>query len=146
MAAIRSEHENQNRVIQGQKTALDSIIAELGSIRLMGKDKDIASSVVPSPRSTPVPDGDGVEPMEEPIDDALPLAEMSQNEEKEEGEDDKLPSERISTTAAEESVEDDIEMGEVEEENPKFKKKLREELEEGEASDSSSALSDPPDD
>ena len=145
MAAIQSEHENQNRVIQGQKAALDAIIAELGSIRLMGKDKDIASSVVPSPRSTPVPDGNGVESMGELIDDAQP-AEMSQNGEKEEGEDDKLPSERIPTTAVEESAEDDIEMGEVEEENPKFKKKLREELEEGEASDTSSALSDPPDD
>jgi THO complex subunit 7 len=46
------------------------------------------------------------------------------------------------------SLEDDIEMGEVAEDpKVKGKKKARdEELEEGEASDSSSALSDPPDD
>ncbi len=40
---------------------------------------------------------------------------------------------------------DDIEMGEVEE-DPKGKKKAREDMEEGEATDASSELSEPPDD
>jgi THO complex subunit 7 len=71
----------------------------------------------------------------------LTVTGLVQVEEKEEGEEDKVlpPTEDVG--------EDDIEMGEVEEpRNDKGKKKYREELEEGEASDTSSALSDPPDD
>lgn len=147
MATIRSEHENQNRIIQGQKSALDGIISELGSIRFMGKDKDLASGV-PSRRSTPAPEGEGMEAAEE-VAEAVLTVEMPLSEEKEEGEEDKQLSESPPATATEEMAEDDIEMGEVEEnpKNGKLKKKLRvEELEEGEASDTSSALSDPPDD
>ncbi|RDB22750.1 THO complex subunit 7 [Hypsizygus marmoreus] len=150
MAAIRSEHDNQNRIIQGQKSALDGIISELGSLRFMGKDKDIAS-VVPSPRSTPPPEGDTADTnMKEDLAEPAPMVvEAPPTEEKEEGEEDKQPSEPTPPPAAEDPIGNDIEMGEVEEDNPKngkFKRKVREELEEGEASDTSSALSDPPDD
>jgi THO complex subunit 7 len=81
--------------------------------------------------------------------------------EKEDGEDNELEAVLLSTSSSlnvsaqpfvplllTKGLEDDIEMGEVAE-GPKFKvkKKVRdEELEEGEASDSSSALSDPPED
>lgn len=148
MAAIRAEHENQNRTIQGQKTALDGIITELGSLRFMGKERD-AGSVAASARATPIPEMDVADNTAEGGTGAT--ASSSQTEDKEEGEADKPSSESVlSTVATEEGVvEDDIEMGEVEEnpKNPKGKmKKHREELEEGEASDSSSALSDPPDD
>jgi THO complex subunit 7 len=79
-------------------------------------------------------------------------------DEKEEGEGDKSSSDDMPLSTLnpktkpfisnEELDEDDIEMGEVAEDpkNFKGKKKAREDLEEGEASDSSSALSDPPDD
>jgi len=142
MAAIRSEHDTQNRTIQAQKTALDTIISDLGSLRFMGKDREVASEL-PSTRVTPVPD-EIMDAMEVAPDRGSAAPDPGQPEEKEEGEEDKLPVPGI----VEEPDEDDIEMGEVEEDpkNCKGKKKLREELEEGEASDTSSALSDPPDD
>jgi len=91
---------------------------------------------------------------------ALGLEESGELE-KEDGEDNELEAVLLSTSSSlnvsaqpfvplllTKGLEDDIEMGEVAE-GPKFKvkKKVRdEELEEGEASDSSSALSDPPED
>lgn len=140
MAAIRSEHETQNKIIQGQKSALDGIIADLGSLRFLGKDRD-ATSEIPSVRASPVPE-ETMDVIESALETGLAATNRIQVEEKEEGEEDKM----LPTT--EDVGEDDIEMGEVEEpRNDKGKKKFREEeLEEGEASDTSSALSDPPDD
>lgn len=138
MAAIRAEHDNQNRTIQGQKAALDGIISDLGSLRFMGKDRDMTASSGPSPRDTPAPDGNG-----EVVQDAVEMTEAVEvTEEKEDGEEDRV----VETLLPAEAAEDDIEMGEVEEPRSKGKKKREEELEEGEASDASSALSDPPDD
>jgi len=58
MAAINSEHETQDRIIRGQKTALDSIVMDLGSLRLMGKDKESTTSRLGTPAATtPFPDG-----------------------------------------------------------------------------------------
>jgi hypothetical protein len=141
MAAICTEHETQNRTIQGQKSALDNIIFDLGSLRFMGKDRDITTSLLTSPRITPALDDNA---------DALDASAPSgggETEEREEGEEDK-GSDSALGLISENLVKDDIEMGEVEEDpkDAKGKKKMREELEEGEASDSSSALSDPPDD
>jgi len=139
--AIRSEHDTQNKTIQGQKSALDDIISDLGSLRFFGKDRD-ATSELPSTRATPTPE-EIMDIAESAPDTGLPAPDAVQAEEKEEGEEDKV----LSVPIVEELGEDDIEMGEVEEpRNDKGKKKLREELEEGEASDTSSALSDPPDD
>lgn len=141
MAAIRSEHDTQNKIIQGQKSALDGIISDLGSLRFLGKDRD-ATSELPSARATPVPE-EVMDIAESAPDTGLVATDVVQVEEKEEGEEDKV----LSVPVTEELGEDDIEMGEVEEpKNDKGKKKFREELEEGEASDTSSALSDPPDD
>jgi THO complex subunit 7 len=146
MVAIRSEHDTQNRTIQGQKSALDGIISELGSLRFMGKDVDVAS-VVPSPQASPAPEGNGADVADDVAETGPASIDAGVIDEKEEGEEDKPPSSTPGTVAGE-PTEDDIEMGEVEEnpKNGKGKKKLREELEEGEASDTSSALSDPPDD
>jgi THO complex subunit 7 len=146
MAAICTEHETQNRTIQGQKSALDGIISDLGLLRFMGKDRDIAASLVASPRMSPAPD-DNVDVVDGTVTSGTGQA--GQAEEKEEGEEDRGSSESApGLLTSEKLVKDDIEMGEVEEDpkNAKGKKKMREELEEGEASDSSSALSDPPDD
>lgn len=141
IAAIRSEHDTQNKIIQGQKSALDGIISDLGSLRFLGKDRD-ATSDLPSARATPAPE-ETMDIVESNPDAGLVATDVVQVEEKEEGEEDKP----LSGPTVEEVDEDDIEMGEVEEpKNDKGKKKLREELEEGEASDTSSALSDPPDD
>jgi THO complex subunit 7 len=141
MAAIRSEHDTQNKIIQGQKTALDGIISDLGNLRFLGKDRD-ATSEIPSAQGTPAPE-EIMDIMESTPDTAVAAPGSVLVAEREEGEEDRTLSEPI----AEGLGEDDIEMGEVEEpKNDKGKKKLREELEEGEASDTSSALSDPPDD
>jgi THO complex subunit 7 len=95
--------------------------------------------------------------------EGLPLGlDETGESEKEDGEDKDLEAVLLSTSSSlnitvppfiplqilSKGLEDDIEMGEVAEvPKVKAKKKVRdEELEEGEASDSSSALSDPPDD
>lgn len=144
MAAIRSEHEHQNKAIQDQKAALDRIIGELGSLRFLGKERD-STSIVPTPRDTPAPEGH-IE-MEDGSERATSVVphNMGEGEEQEEGEADKQ-SEAMTGTGLNEARED-IEMGEVEEgPKDKSKRRYREELEEGEASDTSSALSEPPDD
>lgn len=171
MVAIRSEHDTQNRRIQAQKIALDGVISDLGAVTLMGKDKENAASRQASPMRTPAPEGDGLDiTMDTSIgtsieDSTLRLEEMGESgelEDKEDGEDKESTTGVISASTSLNAAatpfiprislsrdsEDDIEMGEVAEDpKVKGKKKARdEELEEGEASDSSSALSDPPDD
>ena len=150
MAAIKAEHEHQNRTIQEQKTALDRIIGDLGSLRFMGKEREASTSTVVTPRGTPAPDSRNVE-MEDMSERATSVnaQPIGGGEEQEEGEADERSDGTTSTELDE--TREDIEMGEVEEDprdtnNNKSKKKCREDLEEGEASDTSSALSDPPDD
>ncbi|CAA7259643.1 unnamed protein product [Cyclocybe aegerita] len=139
MAAIRAEHDTQNRIIQGQKSALDGIIAELSQLGFMGKEPETAS-IPQSLRATPALDIQEAASVES----SLPSANAG-----EETEDDKMVSDSAPPTVVNEGLieENDIEMGEVEEEpKDKSKKKSREELEEGEATDASSELSEPPDD
>ncbi|KAG6831399.1 hypothetical protein H0H92_011001 [Tricholoma furcatifolium] len=136
MTAIRDEHESHNRTLLDQKSSLDAIITQLDYLRFMGKDKDVPStgpSRVPSPVSEP----SGADVAEDTDSAALP--EVSS-----ERDGDRKPTPE-SAEVPTETGEDDIEMGEVEE-DPELKKQLQEEREEGEASDASSALSDPPDD
>ncbi|KAH7914397.1 Tho complex subunit 7-domain-containing protein [Hygrophoropsis aurantiaca] len=187
--AIHTEHDTQDRTIRGQKSALDNIVLDLGSLRLMGKDKDVAASRLASPAPTPLPDSIDTEdllPSQSALteDEQAPSSapEIGEVDEREEGEDDEsvdvplasklnpvakefvIHSQNLSTPSHShrqlrstsrgkvgdddgDDDDDDIEMGEVAEDpKVKMKKKLREDLEEGEASDSSSALSDPPDD
>jgi THO complex subunit 7 len=167
MVAIRSEHDTQNRRIQAQKIALDGVISDLGAVNMMGKDKETTSQLT-SPVATPAMESEGFDTT---LDnrtgsysgDSLLELEEAGEVEKEIGEDRDSEAVLLSTSsslnAAAQSflplqpltkgLEDDIEMGEVAE-DPKVikgKKKVRdEELEEGEASDSSSALSDLPSD
>ncbi|KIJ20300.1 hypothetical protein PAXINDRAFT_7549 [Paxillus involutus ATCC 200175] len=183
MAAIRGEHETQECVIRGQKSALDNIVMDLSSLRLMGKDKESMASRMASPAPTPAPDStdadEGARGTSQ-MDDEKPIEGIESGEvaEKEDGEDDESidvplslkfntpakealsrqsgtplsaqrePHSRKEPTPFHQVEDDDIEMGEVAEDPKQIKvrKKAREELEEGEASDSSSALSDPPDD
>jgi len=166
MVAIRSEHDTQNRRIQAQKVALDGVISDLGAVNLMGKDKESNASRQASPMPTSAQEGDGSDVMMDngigsPAENtAHSLEGLGESGELEENEDSQvmLLSASNSLNAAAKpfvprkslsrGLEDDIEMGEVAEDpKVKGKKKARdEELEEGEASDSSSALSDPPDD
>ena len=145
MAAIKAEHDHQNKTIQEQKSALDKIIGDLGSLRLVGKDREASISLATTPRETPAPDSNNVE-MEDVAERGGAQA-VVEGEEREEGEADK-PSESLTGTGPN-GAREDIEMGEVEEDpkdsSNKSKRRSREELEEGEASDTSSALSDPPD-
>lgn len=181
MAAILSEHETQERIIRGQKSALDNIVLDLSSLRLMGKDKGTVSRLA---SRMPTPATDSVDADEDvqgtpPVDNDKHVEGVESGEvaEKEDGEDvdsldvplslkpnasikdaashsgTPLSSQREThsrkdLTSLNQAEDDDIEMGEVAEDPKqiKTKKKIREELEEGEASDSSSALSDPPDD
>ncbi|KAF7355457.1 Tho complex 7 [Mycena sanguinolenta] len=136
MAAIRAEHDTQNRLIQAQKAAMDEIVASLEALRFMGKDREGVSTDL-TPRDTPGPEGTGDTATAAADGEAAPPKKM------EEGEEETVPE---SAVPAEPALEDDIEMGEVEEpeKNFKGKKKREEELEEGEASDASSELSEPP--
>ncbi|KAG6903486.1 hypothetical protein C0995_005509 [Termitomyces sp. Mi166 len=142
MAAIRTEHETHNRTLIDQKASLDSIIVQLDYLRFMGKDKDVAS-VGTSRVPTPAPDSNGPDMVEDSLEATPPTATDAAQRERE-GEHGRGTPESTESPGTE-AGEDDIEMGEVEE-DPKPKRKVREELEEGEASDASSALSDPPDD
>ena len=176
IAAIRVEHETQDRIIREQKSALDGIVMDLGSLRLLGKDKD--ASRLATPAATPLPDlPDSEDGQISSQRDGKKQDGVEYNEllEGRDGDDDgpadllslskyglsaqglvsrqsgtPLSSLRESQGAllVDQGDDDDIEMGEVAEDPKqlKAKKKVREELEEGEASDSSSALSDPPDD
>ena len=139
MAAIRSEHEVQTRTILQQKFALDGIVAQLSSVRHFGKEPE-NMSVPQSLRATPVPDTE----MAPPESSATPAANTDDADEEK-----RVPESMTDTAPSEGMIEEtDIEMGEVEEE-PKEKnnkKKIREDLEEGEATDGSSELSEPPDD
>ncbi|KAJ7507975.1 Tho complex subunit 7-domain-containing protein [Mycena galericulata] len=142
MAAIRAEHDTQNHTIHAQKTALDAIVAGLGSLRFMGKDREAATSSDQSPEDTPAPETAGEVTTE--VAESGTTVPDKMDVEVEEGEE----GVHDSAVPGEEAEEDDIEMGEVEEPElkNKGKKKREEELEEGEASDASSLLSDPPDD
>ncbi|KAI0677234.1 Tho complex subunit 7-domain-containing protein [Trametes maxima] len=53
MAAIRAEHENQNRTLHAQKAALDTVIHDINILRLMGKDAEESSSATPAPETQP---------------------------------------------------------------------------------------------
>ncbi|PPQ63422.1 hypothetical protein CVT24_004932 [Panaeolus cyanescens] len=140
IAAIRAEHDTQNRFIRSQKSALDSIVLELNSLRFLGKETE-STSVPQTPMESP--------PVELP--DVTSVADSARTPAADDVEDEKAMADAAGTQTTEEVPEDpDIEMGEVEE-DPKdktsSKKKSREEeLEEGEATDASSELSEPPDD
>jgi THO complex subunit 7 len=186
MATIHLEHEAQDKIMFAQNAALHSVVADLSSLRLIGKDEA---------------DMDTSRPGTPPDDSATPsqkadTTETGTKEEKEDGEDssDEAPFStttaaslnphakpfspasanaatrllRLRSTASGASSsaapspspipfkklideEDDIEMGEVaedgEERGVKRAKKVKnEELEEGEATDMSSELSELPDD
>ena len=143
MSAIHAEHETQNRTIKGHKSALDVIIADLSSLRFMGKERE--TTVIPdSPPGTPHLDTLDVASAAE---SSLTSINSGSSEQGEEGEEDKLMLDSDQMTNEHTAEENDIEMGEVEEDpKDKNKKKSREDLEEGEATDASSELSEPPDD
>jgi THO complex subunit 7 len=171
MEAIRTEHDTQNRTIQGQKIALDTIVSDLESLRFLGKDKDTISHM-DSPATTPALES-GMDVVDNVLGDSLGgsadmdvrTGETGEIEERQSREGERASSndtthslslnpsakpfypQSVATKGSGE--EEDIEMGEVSEgpknNSLKGKRKLREELEEGEASDSSSALSEPPD-
>lgn len=142
MAAIRTEHETQDRTIKGHKSALDGIIADLSSLRFMGKERE--ATLIPESR----PETPYLETLDVASAAESSLTSINSNSsEGEEGEEDKIILDSIPVINENAVEEDDIEMGEVEEEpKDKNKKKSREDLEEGEATDASSELSEPPDD
>ncbi|KXN83743.1 hypothetical protein AN958_00886 [Leucoagaricus sp. SymC.cos] len=151
MAAICSENEIQDKTIQGHKSALDGIVAELASLRFLGRDKD-AVSEAPSMRATPIPDAPGGLSTEAHTDVSTRAnSVMPTPSTKEDIEEEKTSVELESQKVEDPNPDDDIEMGELEE-DPKEKeaavkkKPLVEELEEGETFDGSSELSEPPDD
>ncbi|KAJ3932276.1 MAG: Tho complex subunit 7-domain-containing protein [Lentinula lateritia] len=140
MVAIRDEHETQSRTIQSQKVALDGIISDLGSLRFHGGDP--TASGVPSHRGTPTFESrasEGLEELESIQASEVTLG-LSKGDEREEGEEGEEKPPEL-------EVNGDIEMGEVEEKSKNSRaRKAREDLEEGEATDASSELSEPPDD
>lgn len=141
MAAIRSEHETQDRIMLGQQTALEGIIADLSALRFMGKEPEIPISVPPSNHETPVLELPELPATEDSVVSGVPDEVVEEEKVVRESAKEPTPSEGMI------EEEDDIEMGEVEEDpKEKNRKKSRDELEEGEATDASSELSEPPDD
>ncbi|KAF8917928.1 hypothetical protein CPB85DRAFT_1431003 [Mucidula mucida] len=127
IVTIRAEHETLNHTIHAQKLSFDTIVSNLGVLRLSGNPIETTAT---TPRLTPAPDGGSGESAAE----GTPLSVGIKMED----------GDRTSV-GANQNGSDDIEMGEVEE-DPKGKKKAREDMEEGEATDASSELSEPPDD
>jgi len=153
MAAIRADQEAQGRHLQTQRASLVSIISDLGSLRLMAKDTEAE----PSHPGTPDPDVATSEA--DASRSSLAVVAANEESDREEGEAEEIEKHQEDGSAPPSIIihdppsnsDDDIEMGELAEEREpvRGKKKLRlrrEELEEGEASDESSELSDPPDD
>ena len=165
ITAIRTEHDAQNRIIQAQKSSLINIISDLGSLRLMGKEADtpregtpVPTGEVDIPPSSPLPEREegeeGESTDEQPLSASLnPKANpfvpsgssvptLKSIHGRKNG---STPTTAASSRAGSKAVDDDdVEMGELAEE-PRGKKN-REELEEGEASDISSVLSELPED
>lgn len=141
MQAIRSEHETLNRTVLSHKLALDEIVGQLTALRVVNKDQDVTTD---SARATPNPERSDSPSIDETRENTTaPSTDPALVEEIEEGEEEE-EKEIIPEADASEA---DIEMGEVEEDpRDKSGKKLREDLEEGEATDASSELSEPPDD
>ena len=50
MAAIRVEHENQDRTLQAQKAALDIVVVDISQLRILGKH-DVAEDSTPAPET-----------------------------------------------------------------------------------------------
>ena len=147
MAAIRTEHDTQNRTIKAQKYALDGIITSLDSLRFMGKERETTLIPESRPETPPFLDNFEVASAAESSLTSINSGSSEVGEEGEEGEGDKIILDSDQLTSEPTAEENDIEMGEVEEEpKDKNKKKSREDLEEGEATDASSELSEPPDD
>ena len=161
IAAILSEHETQTRLVQAQKTALDTIINDISSLRLLGKDPDLPQEDTPGEDSQYLPDDEksteepSLNPAAKPFTpsrfstpSAIPSVAQRQLQPK--GVSSGVSSPLLSSPVPVSTKDDDdIEMGELAEEPGEVKspkKKAREELEEGEASDgSSSPLSAVPD-
>ncbi|THG96367.1 hypothetical protein EW026_g5459 [Hermanssonia centrifuga] len=154
MHAIHAEHEDQTRVLHAQQTALGVVISNIQDLRLMGKqDVEVPEA---SRTNSPAPDTQGGEPadVEMETDTREETGEIEDN--KEEGEnsrdsDDDVPlSKKHLNPSAKSFLPHSSSSPQLEAEEPiekLIKKKIREEeLEEGEASDMSSELSEPPDD
>ena len=138
---------------------MDTIISDISSLRLLGKDPDLLQADTPGEGSQDLPDDEKyndespLNPSAKPFTpsrfSATPIASIAQRQ---------LQSRTISSGVSSPLVsspilapvkdDDDIEMGELAEEPGEVKspkRKAREDLEEGEASDGSSPLSAAPD-
>ena len=138
---------------------MDTIISDIGSLRLLGKDPDLLQSETPAEDSQDVPDdetfseGPSLNPAAKPFTPSRlstpnPIASVAQRQLQSKISSDLSYSLVSSPLLVPTKDDDDIEMGELAEEPGEVKpqkKKVREELEEGEASDGSSTLSVDPD-
>lgn len=194
MTAIRAEHDTQERTMQAQRAALHAVVADIGALRLIGKDSDAmetdasrpgspapdalseeredgeadaddtpfasASQNILNPGAKPFVPGTGVAPPSRtttPVNAAMyaqrrlglgsvPSSSAPSSRRASPPPSSQAPSSPKKGTRAR-PADDDIEMGEVEEDGaPKKARGRDEELEEGEATDASSELSDPPED
>lgn len=160
IAAILSEHETQTRLVQTQRTALDTIINDISSLRLLGKDPDLLQADTPGEDPQDLPDDEKfseepvLNPTAKPFTPSRFSASTTITSVAQRQLQSKTVSSGISSPLASSPIlapakdDDDIEMGELAEEPGEVKspkRKAREDLEEGEASDGSSSLSAVPD-
>ncbi|KAI0035673.1 Tho complex subunit 7-domain-containing protein, partial [Vararia minispora EC-137] len=146
MTAIRTDYDVQKRALNEQRSAFKSVVANLGLLQLTGR-----VPVEASRSGTPVAGaGDQDVPPSSPL---PPLDDEREEGEEGESSDDAPLSATLnphvpSPTPTRPEADDDIEMGELTEPRPSPRdgrgKKRAEDLEEGEASDVSSDLTDLP--
>lgn len=160
IAAILAEHDTQTRLVQDQKTALDTIISQISSLRLLGKDPDFLQPEIPGEDGQDHPDDDkfieesALNPSAKPFTPSrfstpIPITSVARRQLQSKTISSEVSSPPVSSPASLQTKDDDdIEMGELAEEPGEVKspkKKAREDLEEGEASDGSGPSSPVPD-
>lgn len=158
IAAILAEHETQTRLVQAQKTALDTIISDISCLRRFGKDPDLQSDT-PGDDTQDLHDDEKfseeppLNPNAKPFTPSrfstpIPITSVAQRQLQSKAVSSEVSSPLVSSPASVPTKdEDDIEMGELAEEPGEVKppkKKVREDLEEGEASDGGSDISGVP--
>lgn len=160
IAAILSEHQTQTRLVQEQKTALDTIINDISSLRLLRKDPDLSQQEIHGEDLQDLPDDEKsteestLNPSAKPftpsrLSTPIPITSLAQRQLQSKVISSEISSPPVSSPASVPTKDDDdIEMGELAEEPGEVKspkKKAREDLEEGEASDGSNPTSPVPD-
>jgi THO complex subunit 7 len=157
MAAIQHEQDAKARLMQAQRAALHAVVGHVGALRLLSKDVDLDADAdaddeagADTLEAGEEREAPALNPGAPPFVPPTAAAPGQQRVQQLARPDSAAPPSRTATplpaTPTQAPATNDVEMGEVAEVKARRKKPRDEELEEGEATDGSSELSDPPDD